>query len=64
MVLQVCNNVSCNALVLYNKPLFYTLACDDHDDDVFYTDRDDALFEKVQPDKTRLKKQLKTVQLL
>lgn len=64
MALPVYNNASYNVLGLYNKPLFYTLACDDHDGNVFYAIHDHALFEKVQPDKTQLKKQLKTVQLL
>lgn len=64
MALPVCNNASYNVLGLYNKPLFYTLACDGHDGNVFYAIHGRALFEKVQPDKTQLKKQLKTVQLL
>ena len=63
-VLPVYNNASYNVWVLYNKQPFYTLVCDDHDDNVFYVVHDRALFEKVQPDKTQLKKQLKTVQLL
>jgi hypothetical protein len=62
--LLVCNNASYNVLGLYNTQLFYTLACDDHDNDVFYANHDRALFETVQPDKTQSKTQLKTVQLL
>lgn len=51
MVLPVCNNASYNVLELYNKLLFYTLACDDRDNDAFYVVLDHALFEEVQPEK-------------